>query len=242
MATGFGIAALILAIVAIYVPVVGVGISALAVVFAAISGLSGGRAFSIATALIAGVNTFFLSPSLWMMQEGGPNQQRSPLVATITLAFIIVPIICMIIGTTRGQTETEGRVRVSERADGGYVHDDQMSTPYIDTASPTVRPAGELNPPLVARANFNRPLTGEPTIEHVRSEPPSRYSYDSAKWDALVEYDPDIAKIAAALKPYGAKYTDQFASAYLAINDKNYLAVIVQKIIATAKQDAAQRS
>jgi hypothetical protein len=56
------------------------------------------------------------------------------------------------------------------------------------------------------------------------------------------DYDPDIARIAAALKPYGEKYTDQFASAYLAINDKSYLAMIVQKIIATAKQDAAQRS
>lgn len=79
------------------------------------------------------------------------------------------------------------------------------------------------------------------TIEPVRPEPTKRYSYDRAKWDVLVEYDPDIGRIAQVLKAYGEKYTDQFASAYLAINDKSYLAVIVQKIIATAKQDAAQK-
>ena len=64
---------------------------------------------------------------------------------------------------------------------------------------------------------------------------------DKAKWKALVEYDPDISRIANALFPYGQKYVDQLATGYLALNDKEYLPMIVQKILATAKDDAARR-
>jgi hypothetical protein len=103
-------------------------------------------------------------------------------------------------------------------------HDDQAPARYLDRDPPIMRPAmREVNPPRVALESLHRTLTADSTIEHVRPEPTNRYSYDRAKWNALVEYDPDIARIAAALKPYGEKYTDQFASAYLAINDKSYL-------------------
>jgi hypothetical protein len=44
-----------------------------------------------------------------------------------------------------------------------------------------------------------------------------------------------------ALFPYGQKYVDQLATGYLALNDKEYLPMIVQKILATAKDDAARR-
>jgi hypothetical protein len=106
MAKGFGIAALVLAILAIFIPVGGVAISAIAVLCAAVAGLAGDLGFSIATAIIAGVNTFFLSPSLWIMQEGGPSQQRSPLVMMITLAFVAIPIICAIIGANRKKSNS----------------------------------------------------------------------------------------------------------------------------------------
>ncbi len=121
-------------------------------------------------------------------------------------------------------------------------HDDHGSARYLDREPPPlIRPTiREVNPPRTALERPGRTQAAEPIIEHDRQEPANRYSYDRAKWNALVEYDPDIARIAEALKPYGTKYTDQFASAYLAINDKSYMAAIVQKIIATAKQDAAQ--
>jgi hypothetical protein len=122
-------------------------------------------------------------------------------------------------------------------------HNDQAHGRYLDREPPTIRPPmRELNPPRAALEDLHRLLTEDSTIEHNRNEPTNRYSYDRAKWNALVEYDPDIARIARALKPYGEKYIDQFASAYLAINDKSYLAVIAQKIVANVKQDAAQRS
>jgi hypothetical protein len=63
--------------------------------------------------------------------------------------------------------------------------------------------------------------------------------YDSKKWNTLIQYDPDLTRIADALAPYGQKYLDQFAEAFLAINDKNYLPQIVQTILETAKMDAA---
>jgi hypothetical protein len=102
MSKGFGIAALVLAVLAIFVPVAGVFLSAIACAFATIAGVCGDRGLAIATALLAGVNTFFLSPSLWMVQEGGPNQGRSPLVATITVALMVVPIVGVSIGARRG--------------------------------------------------------------------------------------------------------------------------------------------
>jgi hypothetical protein len=67
------------------------------------------------------------------------------------------------------------------------------------------------------------------------------FAYDQAKWNALAQYDPDIARIVKVLTPYGQKYVDELAAAYLALNDKSYLPMIIQKILATAKQDAAAR-
>jgi hypothetical protein len=75
----------------------------------------------------------------------------------------------------------------------------------------------------------------EPELRTINPEP-----YDRAKWRALVEYDPDISRVVSALSPYGQKYIDQLATGYLALNDKDYLPMIVQKILATAKEDAAR--
>jgi hypothetical protein len=73
------------------------------------------------------------------------------------------------------------------------------------------------------------------------SRPPDQFNsegYDLKKWNALIQYDPDLKRISDALTPYGQKYLDQFAQAFLAINDKNYLPQIVQTILETAKVDA----
>jgi hypothetical protein len=43
-------------------------------------------------------------------------------------------------------------------------------------------------------------------------------------------YDPDISRVVNALFPYGQKYVDQLATGYLALNGKEYLPMIVQKI------------
>jgi hypothetical protein len=47
-------------------------------------------------------------------------------------------------------------------------------------------------------------------------------SFDRAKWNALIQYDNDIAIVAAKLAPFGSKWVDEFASSFMALNDKTY--------------------
>jgi len=61
--------------------------------------------------------------------------------------------------------------------------------------------------------------------------------YDEKKWNALVQYDPEINKIHYSLKPHGQDYVDQLAEAYMAINDKSYLEKIHKAILEKIKQD-----
>lgn len=67
-----------------------------------------------------------------------------------------------------------------------------------------------------------------------------QFAYDRDKWNALLKYDDDIAMVAEKLKSLGPKWTDEFASSFLALNDKKYLSNIVQKIIAEARKEAAE--
>ena len=66
------------------------------------------------------------------------------------------------------------------------------------------------------------------------------YSYDRREWRALLRSDADILRLAKILESYGQKYVDEFAAAYLAVNDKDYLPMILQKIIASARRDGGQ--
>jgi len=97
------------------------------------------------------------------------------------------------------------------------------------------------------RFNAREPRLVEatPIVDVTPREPQRRssgFTYDHAKWNALVKYDPDIARLVKVLTPYGEKYINELAAAYLALNDKAYLPMIIQKILETAKQDAAARS
>jgi hypothetical protein len=66
---------------------------------------------------------------------------------------------------------------------------------------------------------------------------PSVEPFDRQKWNALLEHDSLIAEIARKLTPLGQKRLDEFAATYLALNDKRDLPVIVQKIIAQARNE-----
>ncbi|MBK3660379.1 hypothetical protein JJE66_03815 [Bradyrhizobium diazoefficiens] len=61
--------------------------------------------------------------------------------------------------------------------------------------------------------------------------------YDARKWDALLKYDDELARIAALLEPLGKKWSDRLASDYLAINDKRYLPEIARKIMLDARAE-----
>ena len=65
-------------------------------------------------------------------------------------------------------------------------------------------------------------------------------AYNLEKWNGLVQYDADIKRIVDALAPFGQKYVDEFAQTFMALNDKNYLPQIIEKILATAKADTAR--
>lgn len=95
MNKGFGIAALVLAILAIFVPVAGIVLSGLALLLAAVAALAGDRAFAIATPLIAGVNTFLLSPSVWMALKGSEQGGGQTGMVIVILAFLAAPFVAI---------------------------------------------------------------------------------------------------------------------------------------------------
>lgn len=109
MDKGFGIAALILAILAIFIPVVGIYVSGLALVLAAIGALAGDRIFAVATPLIAAVNTFPFSPSTWILIDGsGREGWRGGLVGVI-LAFLAAPIVSIMLNAS-------GKIAINRRS------------------------------------------------------------------------------------------------------------------------------
>jgi hypothetical protein len=75
-----------------------------------------------------------------------------------------------------------------------------------------------------------------------RSDDPPANKYDQQKWQALIAYDPDLGALFEKLKPLGKKWQDEFARSYLALNDKQYLPSIVNKIITLAKEDDQLRA
>jgi len=66
------------------------------------------------------------------------------------------------------------------------------------------------------------------------------YSHDRQEWRALLSSDAGISRLAKVLESYGQKYVDEFAAAYLALNDKDYLPAILRKIVASASRDSGQ--
>lgn len=156
--------------------------------------------------------------------------------------LIIVGIVCVAVGGRRNTVITNV-VQVSNTPGlqqaqiplGADVPINRLRT--IDAPSYDARLIERERPAPQSARRFEPPIVDQPAEEATRG----RYSYDRKKWDALVEFDDDIGRVAKALQPYGDKYIDQFAAAYLALNDKQYLPAIVQKILETAKQDGAAR-
>ena len=155
--------------------------------------------------------------------------------AIFGVPMMMLGVICMIFGG-RGRKTVINNV-VSVNSPPAALPSEMQPTfaggaPELDRREPVIeqraRPA--LAPP-------DRGYDREPELKTINPDP-----YDRAKWRALVEYDSDIARVVSALSPYGQKYVDQLATAYLALNDKEYLPMIVQKILAAAKDDTGRRS
>lgn len=95
---GLGIAALVFALIAIVVPF-GFVLSAIAMVLATVAALASDRTFTIASLAIAAVNTLFLSPSTWIMLEGGDAGARSAMITGIII-FGGLPILAMVLNAS----------------------------------------------------------------------------------------------------------------------------------------------
>jgi hypothetical protein len=144
-------------------------------------------------------------------------------------------VICMIFGGGRRKVVINNVVSVNSPP---AALPREMQSDFVDT-----QPRAQRREPLLeqrdrqALPSPSRSYDHEPELRTINPDP-----YDKAKWKALVEYDPDISRVVSALSPYGQKYIDQLATGYLALNDKQYLPMIVQKILATARDDAARRA
>jgi hypothetical protein len=73
-----------------------------------------------------------------------------------------------------------------------------------------------------------------------RPDEPDPNAYDLEKWRALVKSDADISRSVEVVLPFGKKYVDQLAMAYLAFEEKSYLPAIV-KIVADAIRKDSDR-
>lgn len=155
-----------------------------------------------------------------------------------TIILIPVGIILMFVG---GGLMTVGLIRGRKTVITNVVqvssvpgHAMQANIP-VDTSADQITASRRIEPP--AYNPQQRDFAPSPRMIDVTPNA----SYDQTKWAALVRYDDDIARVAKALEAYDKKYTDEFAAAYLVLNDKAYLPMIIKKILASAKQDAARR-
>lgn len=71
----------------------------------------------------------------------------------------------------------------------------------------------------------------------VKEAPLAPDTYDHQRWAALVQYDQNISSAVDLVRPFGQNYVDELASAYLALNDKEYLSRITDDIISRAKSE-----
>jgi hypothetical protein len=62
------------------------------------------------------------------------------------------------------------------------------------------------------------------------------------EWESLVRRDQDLSRVVTNLTPFGQKYVEQLAKAYVAFNDKAFLPMILNMVIASARKDADLRS
>jgi hypothetical protein len=107
MNKGLGLGAMVLAILAILVPVVTIYVVWLALILATIAVLMGDRVYFIVTVLISIVNLVFLSPmTLALLKGENLNGESSFLYGTI--ALLAAPIGAMIFSIVKTHSKKEG--------------------------------------------------------------------------------------------------------------------------------------
>lgn len=93
--SGLGIAALIIAVISLFIPLLGLYSGLVALVVATIAAFFGDKGLTIATVVVSFVGYFFLSPSLAMATMGDSNGMNGFWLAII--ALLIAPFVGMFI-------------------------------------------------------------------------------------------------------------------------------------------------
>jgi hypothetical protein len=98
--SGFGMAALMLALLGMFMPVIGLFIGWLALVFACVAALCGDKGYTVATIVMSAIAFLFFTPSLWLegiaANSGGPSSY----LGVISFVLFAAPIVCMILFST----------------------------------------------------------------------------------------------------------------------------------------------
>src|SRR5262249_28335476 len=90
-----------------------------------------------------------------------------------------------------------------------------------------------LAPPVPSSASKRKRVWERPVVAETSPD-------DFEKWRSIGRSDADISRSVETLAPFGKKYVDQLATAYLAFNDKSYLPMIVKMVAATIKKDSGR--
>jgi hypothetical protein len=61
------------------------------------------------------------------------------------------------------------------------------------------------------------------------------------EWQSLVRKDQDLSRVVTILTPFGQKYVEQLARTYIAFNDRTFLPMILDMVVASARKDADLR-
>jgi hypothetical protein len=97
-ATGLGIAALIISVVSLFIPIYGIYLGGIALIIAAVAGLLGDKGLTIATVVVSFVGYFFLTPSLSLAEQGEPGSTHG--IWIVIYALLAIPVVCMFISST----------------------------------------------------------------------------------------------------------------------------------------------
>jgi hypothetical protein len=111
MGKGLGIAALVIAILSIFIPLYGIMTGWIALVLATLSALAGDRTFAVAVSAISLVAYVFLSPLMWMANAGANLQENSTknLLIIISIVLVAAPVVGIILNVS-GKLGIGGRL------------------------------------------------------------------------------------------------------------------------------------
>lgn len=208
MEKGIGAAALILAVIAIFVPLHwGFYVSGAAICLAVASALYGDKSFAIATPVVAAANLFLLSPIMfgWLKHE---SQLLVAAVVILSAPVIVVGIKSALAAPSKAQTEEASPPKRQE----------------FEVSEHSVRNNGESGKPVPTQA--------------IRAAAKVDADIDiETKWQTLVKYDEELAAAQARVSRFGPDKVARLAAEFLQMSDKSRLAPLVDRIVQESESE-----